>query len=1134
MWKFTPPHLAFAIFLLWLTSSLGAWGQAPANDNPCGAVVLTPSGQLCTMPTVSGTQGSTTTPDNGYSYLTSCDPQQQRDVWFKFTTTGSGLGSNGATLTVAGNAAGMVRLFSASSCAGPFTPLACSATTTSNAAAPPLITTALTANTTYYVQVGSNFSTQPGPFTVCLTDGPGFVMCPPLAVGGPVYSNPNNTAATITFGAQSYHVLPYTVTIRTDTADTLPGLPIQVITTYTTTTSPLVLTGLVPGHMYQVTINAYCVGGGGSGGGVSFTVPAPNDDPCGAFPLPVNTAAGCVPMRGSVGGATLTIPNGYTNPGCGGPDPSLGMRSDDVWYTFRTAPTGPASTAVTVTVSNFPAAGQLRLFAGSGCSGPLTEITCTASTTRQGAPALTATNLLPNTQYFVSVTFVGPYNLSGIFDICASAVPPVLPCPTPLQFQTYATVLSPTSAGFVIQLPAGSRQPPTYTITYTAAGGIPQSVTFSPNLYNPTDPYQSIVFLTGLLPNTTYTAVLVANCPGGPSAPVTVTFTTPNGPVPPAPGPPPANDACATATVLPVGTTCHPLTGTTLGATVAATDPQPTCVGDPPTGDVWYRLTMPASGSVEVHLDTIPGSTLRHQHLALYSGSCGSLYEEFCGLGGYINLLRNVVARVGGAPGSTLYARVWSDGTLLAPGGLRGIFNLCAVDTPPACPPATGLAVTNITTTSVSVSFVPGAGNTFIQARAVPVGGGQVVATVGLTSPLTLTGLRPGTAYVVTLLSRCGANTYGPDSHITITTLPLPVTCPAPAGFYGGNVVSTTASVSFTPMPGTTYVLTYTAAGGPTQTLPVTASPVLLTGLLPNTRYTLSLQATCAVGPAPLATTAFTTTNGCPAPLFVAVAAISSTAATISFTAPAGATGYVAILTPQSGSPRVVTPAPTASPFTLTGLTPGTGYALSLLSTCAGPLASTDAAVRFVTLIPVATCVAPAGVLATSLSATTASVSFAPVPGAMGYTLTLTPTTGTTGSLVVTSGTTLPIALTGLLPGTAYTLTVATSCGAATTSAPSAGTGFTTPLASRSAALAAQVGLFPNPASRSATLTVPAGLRGPGATVRLLNALGQLVRQQPLAATAATALDLAGLPAGLYSLWLNSPEGPLVKRLVVE
>nr|WP_262905937.1 fibronectin type III domain-containing protein [Hymenobacter terricola] len=281
-------------------------------------------------------------------------------------------------------------------------------------------------------------------------------------------------------------------------------------------------------------------------------------------------------------------------------------------------------------------------------------------------------------------------------------------------------------------------------------------------------------------------------------------------------------------------------------------------------------------------------------------------------------------------------------------------------------------------------------------------------------------------------------------------------------------------------------------------------------------------------GPGGPFTICATTDVTCPLATNLAASALTTTSATLTFTLPAGNAGYVLTYTPAGGPAQTQTV--TGSPVVLTGLTPGKAYTVALTGSCTGAGAGTVRTSFTTPAVP--SCAAPSAVYVGNLGATTAGIGFVTNAAASSYTATYQAAGGPVQT-VSPAPTASPVLLTGLVPGTAYTVCVASTCPNGLASAPVCATMFSTPLASRTAALAAQVSLFPNPASRSATLRVPAALRGPGASVRLLNALGQVVRRQPLAA-ADTALDLAGLPTGLYSLLLATPQGPLVKRLVVE
>jgi len=92
------------------------------------------------------------------------------------------------------------------------------------------------------------------------------------------------------------------------------------------------------------------------------------------------------------------------------------------------------------------------------------------------------------------------------------------------------------------------------------------------------------------------------------------------------------------------------------------------------------------------------------------------------------------------------------------------------------------------------------------------------------------------------------------------------------------------------------------------------------------------------------------------------------------------------------------------------------------------------------------------------------------------------------------------------------------------------------PLATAPAALAQQVGLYPNPAKTTAFLELPASLGRQAVTATLVDALGRVVRTVTLPAQGAQAhqLDLHELTTGVYALRLSTSAGTIVKRLTVE
>ena len=91
--------------------------------------------------------------------------------------------------------------------------------------------------------------------------------------------------------------------------------------------------------------------------------------------------------------------------------------------------------------------------------------------------------------------------------------------------------------------------------------------------------------------------------------------------------------------------------------------------------------------------------------------------------------------------------------------------------------------------------------------------------------------------------------------------------------------------------------------------------------------------------------------------------------------------------------------------------------------------------------------------------------------------------------------------------------------------------GVTSPLATTSP-LQTELALYPNPTQNGqATLLVPTGTSA--GQVRVLDALGRLVREQTLVVGGATTLKLAGLPAGVYLVRVQAGSEQATRRLTI-
>lgn len=138
---------------------------------------------------------------------------------------------------------------------------------------------------------------------------------------------------------------------------------------------------------------------------------------------------------------------------------------------------------------------------------------------------------------------------------------------------------------------------------------------------------------------------------------------------------PPSNDNPCSATPLTVGTTCTFATYTNAGATGTTGVPAPGCASYS-GGDVWFSITVPASGNVFINTET---GVVTDGGMAVYSGTCASMTLITCDDDGAgASGLMPSITLTGQTPGSTLWIRFWEYGN-----DNNGTFQICANDIPP-------------------------------------------------------------------------------------------------------------------------------------------------------------------------------------------------------------------------------------------------------------------------------------------------------------------------------------------------------------------------------------------------------------------------------------------------------------------
>jgi hypothetical protein len=167
----------------------------------------------------------------------------------------------------------------------------------------------------------------------------------------------------------------------------------------------------------------------------------------------------------------------------------------------------------------------------------------------------------------------------------------------------------------------------------------------------------------------------------------------------------------------------------------------------------------------------------------------------------------------------------------------------------------------------------------------------------------------------------------------------------------------------------------------------------------------------------------------CAYPTDVAVSGITTTSASISFTAPTNGTSYSLIYGPYGFNPTAAGTTVTGSPTTITGLTPNTRYQVYLRANC-GTTAGLSVLSDQVTFQTLPTCQAPTAVAVGTITATGATVTFSGPTNSTGYTYWVLPRGSAAPTTGGTAATASPITLTGLTGGLNYDFYLRANCSA--------------------------------------------------------------------------------------------------------
>lgn len=355
------------------------------------------------------------------------------------------------------------------------------------------------------------------------------------------------------------------------------------------------------------------------------------------------------------------------------------------------------------------------------------------------------------------------------------------------------------------------------------------------------------------------------------------------------------------------------------------------------------------------------------------------------------------------------------------------------------CPMPTGLVLTPLSSSQISVNADPAAGAVQYKIEYRLVGGSSWTVSTVNALPATLQPLNPNTPYEVRLTTLCATNQSAATASATATT--QADVCSQASNLRGTPYGYTdSAKLEWSAASGAAqYQIRLRKQGNSNWKFVVVSTPYHTEALLQaGATYEYQVNTICGSGISgyTASKTFAMPTPPCPVVTGVAVNAITQTSASVSFT---GQGSRYEVRYRLVGNSAWLLDTVPASPAALSGLAVRSNYEVQVRTLCATNASAYTASANFSTLAP--PCPAATSVVAQATSPTQASISFSNAALAeISYRL-----QGSGSWTVAAASAASPATITGLLDNRAYDVRVTALCG--TDRAPDAFGSFSTPAA---------------------------------------------------------------------------------------
>jgi hypothetical protein len=333
----------------------------------------------------------------------------------------------------------------------------------------------------------------------------------------------------------------------------------------------------------------------------------------------------------------------------------------------------------------------------------------------------------------------------------------------------------------------------------------------------------------------------------------------------------------------------------------------------------------------------------------------------------------------------------------------------------PVCNAPSGLAASGITTTNATVSWtaVSGALSYDVDYKLTSSGTWTNAATATPSTSIAISGLTASTVYDWRVRTNCSFGSSG-YTAAQFTTAAVPV-CNAPSGLAASGITTSGATVSWTAVSGAlNYDVDYKLTSTGTWTNAATATTstsVAIGGLSASTVYDWRVRTNCSFGSSGYTAAQFTTSAVfvCNAPSGLASSSITTSGATVSWTAVSGAVSYdVDYKLTSSGTWTNAATATASTSVAISGLTASTVYDWQVRTNCSGGSSSySSAQFTTATASTCATAFEPNETLATAAAISSGVVNSAAITTGTDidyYKITTTATSNNVYNLVGPSG----------------------------------------------------------------------------------------------------------------------------------